>query len=80
MPFVADDLVRRRMTASLVDMERALRLEAAGFETVALEFVAPTVTPHNLLLCARRTGSEVRVARARERLAALSAAAREADG
>lgn len=71
MPFAADDLIRRRMTASLVDMERKLRLEAAGFETDIEEFVAPTVTPHNLVFCARRTGSEVRIARAKERLAAL---------
>jgi len=76
MAFAADDLVRRRMTASLVDMHRKLRLEAAGYETVIEEFVAPTVTPHNLVLSARHTGSGVRIARAEERLAALHAAAR----
>jgi len=51
--------------------ERTLRLEAAGFETRVEEFVAPTVTPHNLLLCGRRTGSDVRMARASQRLATL---------
>jgi hypothetical protein len=71
MTFVADDLVRRRMTASLIDTERALRLEAAGFQTDIEEFVAPTVTPHNLVLCARRTADPRRMARAQERLAAL---------
>jgi precorrin-6B methylase 2 len=69
--YVADELLRRRMTASLVDLERKLRLEAAGFETALEEFVGPTVTPHNLVFSARRTRSPVRVARANERLAAL---------
>lgn len=73
--FVADDLLRRRMAASLVDVERKLRLEAAGYETDVEEFVAPTVTPHNLLFVARRTCSDVRIARAEKRLAALRAAA-----
>ncbi len=71
MTFAADDVVRRRMTALLVDMERKLRLEAAGYATDIEEFVAPTVTPHNLVLCARRTGSAVRIARANARLEAL---------
>lgn len=71
--FVADDVLRRRIAASLVDMERKLRLEAAGWETEIEEFVAPTVTPHNLLFVARRTRSEVRMTRARTRLAALQA-------
>jgi hypothetical protein len=75
MPYAADDVIRRRITASLVDMERKLRLEAAGFETEIEEFVAPTVTPHNLVFCARQTRSQVRVARAQARLAALRAAA-----
>jgi len=68
----ADEPLRRRVLCALVDVERALRLEAAGFETHVEEFVAPTVTPHNLLLCARRTGSAARMARAAERLAGLS--------
>lgn len=71
MGFVADDLLRRRMRASLIDMERKLRLEVAGYETDIDELVGPTVTPHNLIFCARRTSAEVRVRRARERLAAL---------
>src|SRR5262245_24343483 len=33
MTFVADDLIRQRMRSSLIDMERKLRLEAAGYET-----------------------------------------------
>lgn len=76
--FVADDVLRRRMAAALVDLERKLRLEAGGYETDIEEFVAPTVTPHNLAFVARRTCSPVRMARARDRLDALSCAARGA--
>lgn len=76
MGFVADVLLRKRMTMSLVDLERKLRLEAAGFQTEAEELVAPTVTPHNLLLAGRRTDSAVRIERARARLDALYASAR----
>jgi hypothetical protein len=75
MGFADDDLLHRRAAASLVDEERKLRLEAAGFETRVEEFVAPTVSPHNLVFRGRRTSSEVRMARARERLAALRAGA-----
>lgn len=67
----ADDPIRRRALTALVDLERALRLEATGYETRAEEFVAPTVTPHNVVLCGRRTGDAVRIARAKARLAAL---------
>jgi Methyltransferase domain len=73
MSFVADDLIRRRMRASLIDMERKLRLEAAGYETELVEFVGATVTPHNLLFCGRRTGTAVRIERAKSQLAALHA-------
>lgn len=75
MTFAADDLVRRRMTALFVDLERKLRLEAAGYATDIEEFVAPTVTPHNLVFCARRTGSAIRTERANARLRALRDAA-----
>jgi len=75
MPYAADDVLRRRMVAAIVDLERKLRLEVAGYETDIEEFVAPTVTPHNLLFCARRTASPVRVARAEARLSALRRAA-----
>ncbi len=68
---VVDTQIRRRLLSALVDLERTLRLEAAGFETQVQEFVPPTVTPHNLLFCGRRTGSAVRIQRASERLAAL---------
>jgi hypothetical protein len=66
--------VRRRMTAALVDAERTLRLEAAGYETTVVPFVAPTVTGHNLLWRARRAGEPVRMRDAAERLARLRAA------
>jgi hypothetical protein len=69
--FAPDDLLRQRMTASIVDVERTLRLEAAGYATEIEEFVAPTVTPHNLLFASRRTSEPVRIARAHDRLALL---------
>jgi hypothetical protein len=71
--FLADDLVQRRVRASLVDLERKLRLEAAGYETTLDELVGATVTPHNVLYTARFSGTAVRMTRARERLAALHA-------
>ncbi len=73
MPFMADDLLRRRMTTSLIDMERKLRLEAAGYQTDVEELMGPTVTPHNLVFRATRTCSDVRMSRARERMTALLA-------
>jgi len=45
--------VRRRFIQVIVDTHRTWRLEAAGYETEVVEFVAPTVTPHNLLWRAR---------------------------
>ena len=69
--YVADDLLRQRIRASLIDMERKLRLELAGYETELEELVGPTVTPHNLLFRARRAGDPVRIERAAARLAAL---------
>ena len=72
--YVADDLLRRRIGASLVDMERKLRLEAAGYETELDELVGATVTPHNLFFAARYSGTAVRVRRAEARLAALRGA------
>lgn len=74
--YVADDLVHRRMRSALVDLERKLRLEAAGYETELDELVGATVTPHNVLFHGRRTDNPVRVARARGRLAALTGASR----
>lgn len=85
IPFMADALamadragiddkpiLRRRFASSIVDTERVLRLEAAGYETEAMELVGATVTPHNLLLRARRTRAKSRMDRARERLEALT--------
>lgn len=69
---VPDDApVRGRFVESLIDAERALRLEAGGFEVEVLAFVAPTVTPHNRLFRARFTRSATRMASARARLARL---------
>jgi hypothetical protein len=56
--------VRRRFIQAIVDAERTLRLEAAGYQTVVVPFVPPTVTPHHLLWRARRVGETARMARA----------------
>jgi hypothetical protein len=71
MGFVADARIRERMRASVIDMERKLRLEAAGYETELSELVGPTVTPHNLLFYGRRTDDPVRIERAKARLVGL---------
>ena len=53
--------VRRRFIQAMVDAERTRRLEAAGYETEVVEFVPPTVTPHNLLWRARYVGEPGRM-------------------
>jgi hypothetical protein len=65
--------VRRRLIESLVDAERTLRLEAAGYDVTVVPFVAPTVTPHNLLWRARRAGEPRRMEAAAEKLRSLRA-------
>jgi hypothetical protein len=68
--------VRRSFAESWIAAERTLRLEAAGYETEVVAFVAPTVTPYNLLWRARRVREPARMeaARARrERLARFAA-------
>jgi hypothetical protein len=66
--------VRRRFIQAMVDAERTWRLEAAGYETEVVEFVAATVTPHNLLWRARLVGEPVRMAAAARALDTLSRA------
>ncbi|MFZ5443130.1 MAG: methyltransferase [Myxococcota bacterium] len=63
--------VRRRFVQAFIDAERTLRLEAAGWETTVVPFVAPTVTPHNLLFRARRLLEPRRMADASARRARL---------
>ncbi len=63
--------VRRRFVQSIVDSERTLRLEAAGYEVTVTPFVPPTVTPHNLLWRARRVGEPRRMQLAVEQLQKL---------
>jgi hypothetical protein len=65
--------VRRRFLQSMVDAERTWRLEAAGYETEVVEFVAPTVTPHNLLWRARLVAEPRRMAAARQTWTRLTA-------
>ncbi|HEY3352293.1 MAG TPA: methyltransferase [Polyangia bacterium] len=64
--------VRRRFLQAMVDSERTLRLEAAGYETAVIELVPPTVTPHNLLWRARRVGEPSRARAAAAALARLT--------
>lgn len=60
--------VRRRFVQAVVDGERTLTLEAAGYQTEVIAFVPPTVTPHNLLWRARRVGEPRRMAAAAQGL------------
>jgi hypothetical protein len=64
-------LLSRRFAQSLIDGERTLRLEAAGYHVEVVELVPPTVTPFNLLWRARWIGETGRSVRASERLARL---------
>lgn len=70
--FPAHAEVRKRFLQAFIDAERTLRLEAAGWETTVVPFVAPTVTPHNLLFRARRLMEPRRMEAAAQRLAALT--------
>jgi len=63
--------VRRRVVMSLIDAERTLRLESAGWETTVSALVPPTVTPHNLLWRARRMREPNRMRQAAQQLLAL---------
>jgi hypothetical protein len=72
--------VRRRFVQAWVDAERTLRLEAAGYETEVVEFVAPTITPHNLLWRARLVAERRRMMSAAARLDVIMAAGTEAVG
>lgn len=71
LPLPRHALVGKRFSAALIDAERTLRLEAAGYETEVLEVFPATLSPHNLLWRARRVGEPVRMADARARHAAL---------
>jgi precorrin-6B methylase 2 len=66
--------VRRRFMQAVIDAERTWRLEAAGYETEVVEFVAPTITPHNLLWRARLVGESRRMATAKNAWANLMVA------
>jgi len=69
MPHQAE--VRRRFIQAIVDAERTLVLEAAGYETAVVPFVPPTCTPHNLLWRARRVGEPRQMAAAAAKLERL---------
>ena len=63
--------IRRRFIQAIVDAERTLLLEAAGYETNVVSFVAPTQTPHHLLWRSRRVNEPNRMAEAAQRLRLL---------
>ncbi len=59
--------VRRPFVESLIDTERTLRLEAAGYRVSVQAFVPPTVTPHNRAWKAHRVGPGRRAVEAKAR-------------
>ena len=64
-------LVGRRFAQAMIDAERTLRLEQHGYDVDVVEFVAPTITPHNLLWRGRRVGEPQRMQEAARRRALL---------
>lgn len=68
LPLPRHGLVGRRFAQAMIDAERTLRLEAAGYETEVVEVFAPGVSPYNFLWRARRVREPVRMAEARARL------------
>ncbi|MBC7173640.1 MAG: methyltransferase [Polyangiaceae bacterium] len=56
--------IRRRFVEAIVDSERVLRLEAAGYATEAFELVPTTITPYNILLRGRLLADPTRIERA----------------
>jgi hypothetical protein len=63
--------IQRKLIHAVVDAERVLNCESAGYQTQALEFVPAHVTPWNTLLRCQRVLEPVRQARAQKSLAAL---------
>ena len=63
--------VRRAFVTSLIDAERTLRLEAAGYEVTVAAFVPKSVSGHNLLWRCRWMGEGRRMKAAEARLARL---------
>ncbi|OGQ11512.1 MAG: hypothetical protein A2138_25735 [Deltaproteobacteria bacterium RBG_16_71_12] len=57
-------LVQRRFAQAVIDAERTLRLEAAGYQTEVVELMPPTVSPFCLLWRAKRVGEPTRSAAA----------------
>ena len=68
MGIPGDVAVRGRFVESVIDAQRLWRLEAGGFETEVLSFVAPTVSPQNRLFRGKFTGQPARMDKARARL------------
>ena len=64
--------IRRAFIEALIDAERTLRLEAAGYEVTVRELVPRSVSGHNLLWRCRKSGEAGRMAAARAQLGRLS--------
>jgi SAM-dependent methyltransferase len=69
--FPRQGLLRGRLHDLVVDARRALRLEQAGYEVEAVEFVPSKVTPHNLMLRGRHIGPTGRTVHSGEALRRL---------
>lgn len=57
-------LVQRRFAQAVIDAERTLRLEAAGYQTEVVELMPPRVSPFCLMWRAKRVGEPTRSAAA----------------
>jgi hypothetical protein len=68
-------LVGRRFAQAVIDAERTTRLEEGGFAVDVVEFVAATITPHNLLWRCRRVDEPPRRTRSSALRARLLGAA-----
>ena len=65
--------VRRAFVESLIDAERTLRLEAAGYEVNVVAFVSKAVSGHNLLWRCRYIGEPNHMRASAARLSRLRA-------
>lgn len=71
--FPRQGLVRGRLSLAVVDAERTLRLEAAGYAVETSELWAPALSPFGRLWRARHVGETGRAQEARRRLNTLLA-------
>jgi SAM-dependent methyltransferase len=77
LPLPDHGLVGRRFAQAIIDAERTLTLEAAGYETEVIEIWPPSTSPYNLLWRSRRVREPTRMKRAYEKLTSLRATPRD---